>query len=176
MRSQTERGLILALLAAGLLCASCGSAKESVGVDEPAPPVEEEGEEGEATPMDQYNFYMGQAGMAVSEGDKEGALDYYLDRPLQIVLVAGSRDETAAMLAPVRATFLPNRALSAGSEEELAALAELVPLVAGKTRQQGRATAYVCRGQVCDLPTTDPAALAAELARVGPLEPLERAR
>jgi uncharacterized protein YyaL (SSP411 family) len=29
----------------------------------------------------------------------------------------------------------------------------------------GLATAYVCRGRVCDLPVTDPAALAAQLTQ-----------
>ena len=38
-------------------------------------------------------------------------------------------------------------------------------LLEDRSARDGRATAYVCRGFVCRLPVTDPAALAAELAR-----------
>jgi uncharacterized protein YyaL (SSP411 family) len=38
----------------------------------------------------------------------------------------------------------------------------------GKTAVDGRVTAYVCRGETCSLPMTDPAALAAELRRPAP--------
>ena len=37
-------------------------------------------------------------------------------------------------------------------------------LLEDRPARDGRATAYVCRGFVCRLPVTDPAALAAELA------------
>ena len=36
----------------------------------------------------------------------------------------------------------------------------------GKGQEDGAATAYVCRGQVCSLPATDAAALAASLAEM----------
>ena len=42
--------------------------------------------------------------------------------------------------------------------------AEGVPLLAGRSLVGGGAAAYVCRGMVCDLPTTDPVALEAQLA------------
>jgi len=38
-----------------------------------------------------------------------------------------------------------------------------VPLLAGRPLVDGRAAAYVCRGFVCDRPSTDPAALAGQL-------------
>jgi uncharacterized protein YyaL (SSP411 family) len=38
-----------------------------------------------------------------------------------------------------------------------------VPLLAGRPLVDGRATAYVCRGFVCDRPVTDAADLAAQL-------------
>jgi uncharacterized protein len=43
--------------------------------------------------------------------------------------------------------------------------ASAVPLLAGRARIDGRATAYLCRDFACRLPVTDPAALAAELKR-----------
>ncbi|MEZ4469564.1 MAG: hypothetical protein R3F60_01935 [bacterium] len=42
-------------------------------------------------------------------------------------------------------------------------LAALAPVFAGRTAQGGRPTAYHCRGTACDLPVTEPAALAALL-------------
>jgi uncharacterized protein YyaL (SSP411 family) len=38
-----------------------------------------------------------------------------------------------------------------------------VPLLAGRPLVDGRAAAYVCRGFVCDRPSTDPAALAGQV-------------
>ncbi len=42
--------------------------------------------------------------------------------------------------------------------------AQVVPLLAGRVPHEGEPRAYVCRGFVCDAPTTDPAVLAAQLA------------
>src|SRR5690606_34384256 len=42
-----------------------------------------------------------------------------------------------------------------------------VPLLAGRHRRDGAATAYVCRGFVCDRPVTDPDELASQLACAG---------
>jgi uncharacterized protein YyaL (SSP411 family) len=41
--------------------------------------------------------------------------------------------------------------------------ASAVPLLAGRARIDGRATAYVCRQFACQAPVTDPAALAAQI-------------
>jgi tetratricopeptide (TPR) repeat protein len=79
MRSRSERELILVLFAALLLIAGCGSAKGGAGATETTSDEEMEEESAEPTPMDHYNHYMAQAGMAIAEGDKEGALDNYLE-------------------------------------------------------------------------------------------------
>jgi len=42
-------------------------------------------------------------------------------------------------------------------------------LLDGKTARDGRATAYVCENRICDLPTTDPAVFATQIATVHPL-------
>jgi uncharacterized protein len=42
-----------------------------------------------------------------------------------------------------------------------------VPLLAQRPLVDGQAAAYVCRGFVCDRPSTDPAALAAAVRAVG---------
>lgn len=43
-----------------------------------------------------------------------------------------------------------------------------IPILQGRTTLDGKATAYVCRRQVCRLPVTDLAALRNELVRQGP--------
>ena len=103
------------------------------------------------------------------------AVDFQLDTPKEIVLVVSAgRDEAAPFLAELRARFLPNRILAIVVEgEELERHARVVPLLDGKTARDGRATAYVCENRICDLPTTDPAVFATQIATVHPLAPPE---
>jgi len=98
------------------------------------------------------------------------AVDYYLDTPKEIVIVTPkSRAEAAPFLAQLRTTFLPNRIVVVTTEgEDLAAQATLVPLVASKIAQGGKATAYVCEQKVCALPTTEPAIFAKQIGTVHP--------
>ena len=96
------------------------------------------------------------------------AVDYRLDAVKQVVIVApGGRAGAEPLLAVLRQRFVPNRVVAVtepgGAQAELA---ELVPLVAGKSARDGRATAYVCIDRVCDLPTTEPEELARQLAEV----------
>ena len=67
----------------------------------------------------------------------------------------GARPDAAApLLAVVRRTFLPNRALAGAAEADVAALGALVPFIADKRALDGRATAYVCVRGRCELPCT----------------------
>jgi hypothetical protein len=71
----------------------------------------------------------------------------------------------------VRRAFLPNRVLVVAVEgEDLAAIADLVPLLAEKKARKGKATAYVCERQVCELPTSEPEILAKQLRKLRPLD------
>jgi uncharacterized protein len=80
----------------------------------------------------------------------------------QIVIVGERKNQDAgALLHVVHDTSLPNRVLSVVSPS--AALPPSHP-AAGKGQQKDRATAYICRGPVCSLPITEPAALRAALA------------
>ncbi len=100
------------------------------------------------------------------------ALEARLDRAKQIVIVrTGVRNARAAqLLDTVRGVYLPNHVLTVATEgAELAAQRALIPLVGGKEAIDGIATAYVCERQVCARPTSDPEALAAQLAIVRPL-------
>ena len=101
------------------------------------------------------------------------ALDFLLDTPKEIVLVH-PQDEDAglgALLEPLRRSFVPNRVVVVAAQgAELEARAARLPLLAGKTAQRGRATAYVCENRVCKAPTSEPAVFARQIAVVRPLE------
>ena len=93
------------------------------------------------------------------------AVDYQLDAPKEIVIVMpASRADAEPLLAELRRTFVPNRALIVASEgPPLAAQAASVPLLDGKTARGGRPTAYVCKHRVCALPTAQPEVFAQQL-------------
>lgn len=100
------------------------------------------------------------------------ALDFFLDRPKQVVVViprGAGKDEAAPLLSALRGRFVPNRVLSVvreGREQEN--VARIIPLVRGKEAVGGRATAYVCEERTCMPPTCDPAEL---LRQVGAVQP-----
>ena len=99
------------------------------------------------------------------------ALDWQLDAPKEIVIsTAHSRAEAAPFLAELRKRFVPNRivVLVAPDDDDQNTM---VPLIEGKTPLGGRTTAYVCENRVCDLPTSDPAVFARQIAAVRPLPP-----
>ena len=99
------------------------------------------------------------------------ALDFFLDTGPEIVVARAPGDEAraAALLGVVRQAFLPSRMLAVVDGEEGATrIAERVPLVAGKRPLEARSTAYVCVQGACALPTSDPAVLRAQLARLQP--------
>ncbi len=64
--------------------------------------------------------------------------------------------------AEVFGRFLPNRVVAGAIGAEAAAVAG-VPLLEGRAPVDGKATAFVCRNYACELPVTDPAALARQL-------------
>jgi hypothetical protein len=99
------------------------------------------------------------------------AADFHLDNPKELVIVTPrSRSEAEPLLAELRAAFLPNRVLTVAAEgADLAAQAELIPLLEGKVARNGKATAYVCEQRVCKFPTTDPEVFARQIRQVAPL-------
>ncbi len=100
------------------------------------------------------------------------AVDYATDEAREIAVVwpRGSAMASAApLLDLLRRTFVPNRAIAAAGETEVAALGALVPWIADKPALDGRPTAYVCVHGRCDLPVHEPEALAASLARTRPV-------
>jgi uncharacterized protein YyaL (SSP411 family) len=97
-------------------------------------------------------------------GHALGAADFALSRVREVAIVGQpGAEDTGALLAEVWATYQPNRVLAAAAPDDRAAQAE-VPLLADRPLLEDRATAYVCEHFVCQLPVTDPDALAAQLA------------
>jgi hypothetical protein len=96
------------------------------------------------------------------------ALDFRTDTPKEIIIVAKeSASEAEPFLKRLRATFLPNRILTVVTEgDSIEEHAKLVPLVEGKIARGGKATAYVCERQVCDLPTSDPEIFAKQITEI----------
>jgi len=85
----------------------------------------------------------------------------FLFAPVQIVLV-GDRGEpqAAELLRAIAGASVPNRVVQTLAPGE--SLPEGHP-ASGKTQQDGKATVYVCRGQTCSPPVTEPQGLAAAL-------------
>ncbi len=81
----------------------------------------------------------------------------WLKGPAREVVIAGP--DPAALLATLRASFVPNKvvALADGKSK--------LPLLEGKVALQGKAAAYVCENMSCKAPVTDPAALAEALKK-----------
>ena len=98
------------------------------------------------------------------------ALDFLVDTPKQIVIVAPRGDRPAAqgLLDKFREVFLPNRMLAIVCEgEELDRASELVPVLKGKKANGDLAIAYVCENRSCSLPTSDPEEFARQLKKSG---------
>ena len=92
------------------------------------------------------------------------ALDFHLGPKVEVALIArnGSAEPLAA---EVFGRFLPNRVV-AGMVAGDASAGAGMPLLEGRTMVDGKTTAYVCRNYACELPVTDPAALARQLEAV----------
>ncbi|MBI4212775.1 MAG: thioredoxin domain-containing protein [Chloroflexi bacterium] len=92
---------------------------------------------------------------AVGRSYLTSALDFYLAPPTEVAIISDpERWETRWGLRPLRQAFLPNAVFaSAGPDDREAAAA--VPLLQNRPQLDGKPTVYVCRGFVCDQPTTD---------------------
>ena len=88
------------------------------------------------------------------------ALDFYLSDPKEIAIIGDPDDaDTRLLLMQVYARPMPNRVVVGGAAD-----ASDIPLLRDRQRIDGRATAYVCRNYVCQLPVADADALAGQLA------------
>ena len=91
------------------------------------------------------------------------ALEWMLDRPKQIIIVTPEAGKEEALVEVIRETFIPNKILVVVHTSQVDQLAQLVPLAKNKVAKDNRATGYVCIGQVCLKPTSDPEVLRQQL-------------
>ncbi len=96
------------------------------------------------------------------------ALDRYYDVPLEIVLVAEEREQTAPLAERLRASFVPNKALAVLSDEEAEKQQARIPWLEGKRPIRGKPTAFVCERGRCELPTSSPAVFAKQIQKRTP--------
>jgi uncharacterized protein YyaL (SSP411 family) len=88
------------------------------------------------------------------------ALDFALSRPREIAIVGDPAEpDTRALLEVVSKPYRPNQVVAVGPGGERSP----IPLLAGRERRGGRATAYVCENLTCRMPVTTPAELTAQL-------------
>lgn len=85
------------------------------------------------------------------------ALDFALGPSYEIVISSGSEQagDAGQMLEFLRGRFIPNKVVILRREGNSAELDRIAPWTAGYTAVNGKTTAYVCRGNQCELPVTD---------------------
>jgi uncharacterized protein YyaL (SSP411 family) len=90
------------------------------------------------------------------------ALDLYLEGAKEIVIVGNPADAgVKALIAEVNSLYLPNKVLQLATPGT--ALADISPLLQGKTQIDGQATVYVCQNFTCSAPVTSASELRALL-------------
>jgi uncharacterized protein YyaL (SSP411 family) len=93
------------------------------------------------------------------------AIEYYLARPKQIVLV-GERgeEEMRGFVRAMNSRFIPNKVvLMVDGKDSQRVLAAYQPAVAAMQRVEGAATAHVCENFTCRLPARDVATFVEQL-------------
>ena len=80
------------------------------------------------------------------------ALDYWVEPSYEIVIASREGDSEALnMVNEIRRRFMPNKILIHVTEASRR-VRELAPYTKNMIAIEGRATAYICRNRVCDLP------------------------
>ncbi len=81
------------------------------------------------------------------------ALDFYLEKPQEIVLVGEKKDQaTKDLLHEIYSLYLPNMTLQVVEPGQ--SLKEISPLLEGKHQIDGKPTVYVCHNFTCSPPVT----------------------
>ena len=86
------------------------------------------------------------------------AASFILSEPREIALV-GREEELGPLLEVVRSEYRPFQVIAAAEEGEAA-----LPLLEQRPQVDGKGTAYVCRGFVCQAPVTEPDQLSSQLS------------
>lgn len=92
-------------------------------------------------------------------GQALGALDFSLTTAREIALLGSPEAaDTQALLNVVNTRYLPNSVLACARPDDEEAI-RAVPLLAERTMQEGKATAYVCQNFACQAPVITAEAL-----------------
>jgi uncharacterized protein YyaL (SSP411 family) len=82
------------------------------------------------------------------------ALDFYIEKPKEIVLVGDKNDPNSqGFVKQIRALYLPNHTIQL--VEPGKPLPEISPLLQGKDQVGGKLTAYLCHNFTCSQPVTE---------------------
>jgi len=122
-----------------------------------------------AAPLRGLHDLMGKA--PAGTGHWLAALDFHVSSPKEIVIIGPRHNPaTQQLLDTVYGRFLPNKVVvgAEGSgappyEGGVGGVAPTMPLLQDRGMVDGKPAAYVCQNYVCQLPVTDPQALAEEL-------------
>jgi uncharacterized protein YyaL (SSP411 family) len=108
----------------------------------------------------------GMARQPLAFGHLLGVMERYISRPQEIAVIGDPDDaRTRELLTQVRNRYLPHTVLAgAASDQQAAEAATTIPLLADRVQVRGLPTAYVCEGFACQMPVTEPAALARQLS------------
>ncbi|HEX7592531.1 MAG TPA: thioredoxin domain-containing protein, partial [Anaerolineae bacterium] len=88
------------------------------------------------------------------------ALDFALGKPKEIAII-GEGAGAQALIDVVQREYRPNQVVAVARR----ASDSTIPLLQGRAQIDGRATAYVCQNFACELPVTEPGALAEQLKK-----------
>lgn len=80
------------------------------------------------------------------------ALDFHLARPREVVII-GAGEDAEELRRAAYSVYVPNSVFALAAPES--GVEDLVPLLEDRPLRDGRATAYICEGYVCQQPTTD---------------------
>ena len=81
------------------------------------------------------------------------ALDFYLEKPKEVVIVGEREDRRVeGLLTKIHSMYQPNMTLQLARPDE--SLEKLSPLLQGKSQVGGSPTAYVCHNSTCSAPVT----------------------
>ncbi len=98
---------------------------------------------------DQIRRYPSAFGFALT------AVDFYLDSPLEVVIVGSPDPRLDDLLRTVWQTYLPNRVVALCRKEHEQAEA-LIPLFTGRNTLASQPTAFVCQANSCQKPVNRP--------------------
>jgi uncharacterized protein YyaL (SSP411 family) len=89
------------------------------------------------------------------------AIDFYLGRPIELAVIGNPAEpQVTGFLEVIRARYLPNRLVAVAPPGRQS---RPLPLLGDRGTIDGKVTAYLCEGFVCQAPTTDPSELARQL-------------